>query len=100
MRHSQVIMFRWTRTYKEIFKSALVYLKKLLLTKTEVLKTFIFSKLKKIVTRSVYGELQLTQIPLNFKNSCLQLKKQRSGSNTMCEFSVILILKGIMTFQS
>ena len=83
MRHSQVIMFRWTRTYKEIFKSALVYLKKLLLTKTEVLKTSIFSKLKKIVTRSVYGELQLTQIPLNFKILVCNLKNKGLGA-TLC----------------
>ena len=29
-----------------------------------------FSKFKKFVSRSVFGELQLTQISLNFKTSC------------------------------
>ena len=33
-----------------------------------------FSKLQKFVIRSVFGELQLTQILLNFKNSCCNLK--------------------------
>ena len=39
------------------------------------------------------------QISLNFKTS-LQLKNQRSGSKTVGGFSIILILKGIVTFQS
>ena len=33
-----------------------------------------FSKFKTVVTRSVFGELQLTQISLNFKISCCNLK--------------------------
>ena len=33
-----------------------------------------FFKFKKLVTRSVFGELQLTQMPLNFKTSCCNLK--------------------------
>ena len=33
-----------------------------------------FSRFKKFVTRSVFGELQLTQISLNFKTSCFNLK--------------------------
>ena len=33
-----------------------------------------FPSLKKIVTRSVFGELQLTRISLNFKTSCCNLK--------------------------
>ena len=55
-----------------------------------------FSGFTKFVTRSVFGELQLTQISL--KNVLLQLKNQTSGSQTMCGFSIFLILKGIMTF--
>ena len=50
-----------------------------------------FSGFKKFVNSSVFEELQLTQISL-------QLKNQRSGSKTVCGFSIILILKGIMTF--
>ena len=33
-----------------------------------------FSGFKKFVTSSVFGELQLTQISLNFKTSCCNLK--------------------------
>ena len=33
-----------------------------------------------------------------FPNFLLQIKIQRSGSKTECNFSIILILKGIMTF--
>ena len=33
-----------------------------------------FSGFKNIVTKSVFGELQFTQIPLNFKTSCCNLK--------------------------
>ena len=39
-----------------------------------------------------FGELQLTQISLNFK-TLLQLKNQTCGSKTVCRFSIILILK-------
>ena len=35
---------------------------------------------------------------IEFSNLLLQLKNQRSGSKTMCGFTIILILKGIMTF--
>ena len=51
-----------------------------------------FSGFKQFVTKSVFEELQLTQISLNFK-----LKNQR-WSKTVCGFSIILILKKIMTF--
>ena len=33
-----------------------------------------FSKFKKFVATSVFGELQLTQMLLNFKTSCCNLK--------------------------
>ena len=61
-----------------------------------------FSKLrfygfKKFVSRSVFGELQLKQISLNFKTSCCNLKIGGRGAE-LCGFSIILILKGIMTF--
>ena len=52
--------------------------------KTDVLKLR-FSKLKKSVTSSVFGELQLTQISLNFKTSCCNLKIRGLGANTCVE---------------
>ena len=43
--------------------------------------------------------IALTQADtIEFLNFLLQLKNQRSGSKTVCGFSIILILKGIMTF--
>ena len=56
-----------------------------------------FSGFKKFVTRSVFEELQLTQISLNFKTFCCNLKFS-SLRASVCGFSIILILKGIMTF--
>ena len=50
-----------------------------------------FSKFKKFVRRSVFGELQLTQISLNFKTSSCNLKI-RGLEAKLCEaFSIILI---------
>ena len=57
-----------------------------------------FSKFKKFVSRSVFGELQHEQISLNFQTSCCNFKNQRSGSKTVCGFTIILYLIGIMTF--
>ena len=45
-----------------------IYLK-VTIKKTDVLKPR-FSQFKKFVSRSVFGELQVTQISFNFKNSC------------------------------
>ena len=50
---------------------------------------------EKFASSSVSGELQLTQIPLNFQTSSYKLKI-RSIRAEVCGFSVILILKGIM----
>ena len=49
-----------------------------------------FYKFKMLVSSSVSGELQLTQILLNFQTSCCK---------TLCGFSIIFILKGIMTLS-
>ena len=35
---------------------------------------------------------------IEFQNFLLRLKNQRSGSKTVCDFSIILISKGIMMF--
>ena len=56
-----------------------------------------FSGFKKFVTRSAFGELQLTHISLNFKTSRCNVSLQTSVSKTVWLF-FILILKGIMTF--
>ena len=63
----------------------------------ETLSKLRFSGLKRSVTRSVFGELQLTQISLNFKTSCCSLEVRHLGAK-LCGFSIILLLKGIMTF--
>ena len=47
---------------------------------------FRFSKLKKLFSWSVIGELQLLQIAIEFQTFLLQMESQMSGS------------KGIMTF--
>ena len=39
-----------------------------------------FSEFKKFVTRSVFRELQLTQISLNFKTNCCNLKIRDLGT--------------------
>ena len=45
-----------------------------------------FSGFKKFVTRSVFGELQLTQISLNFKTSCCNLKIRGMGTKLCVAF--------------
>ena len=40
----------------------------------------LLSKFEKFVNRSVFGELQLTQISLNFKTSCCNLKIRGLGA--------------------
>ena len=41
-----------------------------------------------------------THADIEFENFLLQLKNQWSGSKTVCDFSIILYFKGIMTFES
>ena len=45
----------------------------------ETFSKLLFSGFKKFVTRSVFGELQLTQISLNFKTSCCYLEIRGLG---------------------
>ena len=45
-----------------------------------------FSGFKKFVTRSVFAELQLTQISLNFKTSCCNLKIRDLGAKLCLAF--------------
>ena len=67
-----------------------IYLK---VTTIETFSKLWFSGFKTFANKSVFGELCMTQISLNFKTSW-------SGSKTVRDFSIILILKEIMTFQS
>ena len=55
-------------------------------------------KVKEVVSGSVFRELQLTQISLNFKTSCCNIKIRVLGAKLNVAFCIILILKGIITF--
>ena len=57
-----------------------------------------FSKFTKFIFRPVFGELQLTQIYLNFKSYCCNLKRRGLGAKNISDFLMILVLKGIKTF--
>ena len=50
-----------------------------------------FSKSKKFVSRSDFGELQLTQILLNFKTSCCNLKIWGLGAKLCVAFLLFLL---------
>ena len=45
-----------------------------------------FSGFKKFVTREIFGELQLTQISLNFKTCCCNLKIRGLGAKLCVAF--------------
>ena len=57
-----------------------------------------FSGFKKFVTRSVFVELHFTQLWLNFKTSCYNLKIRDLGAKLCVAFLYLLIFKGIMMF--
>ena len=57
-----------------------------------------FSKFKKVPRQVNFWEAPTHAGIIEFSNFLLQLKNQRSGSKTLCGVSIILILKGIMTF--
>ena len=52
----------------------------------ETLSKLQFSGFKQCVTRSVFGELQLTQISFNFKISCCKLKARSLGAKLSVAF--------------
>ena len=59
----------------------------------------LFAKFKKGSSPgSIFGGAPTPLDIIEFSNFLLQLKNQRSGSKTVCGFSVILIFEGIMTF--
>ena len=58
-----------------------------------------FSGFKKFVTRSVFGELQLTQISLNFKTSCCNLKIRSLGAKLCVAFLLFYFGKELRRFK-
>ena len=58
-----------------------------------------FSKFKKFVFRWVFGELQLTQISLNFKTSCSNLKIRGPGAKLWVAFLLFLFWKELWRFK-
>ena len=66
--------------------------------KTDVLKTSIFSKFKKFIFRSS-SEHQLTQISLNFKASCFNLKIRGLGAKPIVAFVLFWFWKALWHFK-
>ena len=64
----------------------------------EVYSKLRFSKFKKFVSRSIFGELQLMQISSNFQISCCNLKIRGLRAKLCVAFLLFFILKGVMTF--
>ena len=62
-----------------------IYLK-VTITKKWGIENFWFSKFKKFLSKSVFGELQLTQISLNFQISCCNLKIRGPGAKLCATF--------------
>ena len=60
------------------------------------IKNFDFMGLKNL-SQGQFWQAPTHAVITEFQNFLLQLKNQRSGSKTMCGFSISLILKGIMT---
>ena len=61
-------------------------------------QNFYFLRLKNICLQINFLGAPTNADIIEFSNFLLQLKSQRSESKTVCGFSIILILKGIMTF--
>ena len=72
-----------------------IYLKATI-EKKRCTQNFDFLSLKSFQT-SFWEALTHADI-IEFSNFLLQLKNQRPGSKTVCGFSIIFILKGIMMF--
>ena len=65
--------------------------------KTDVLKTFCR---KNYISRSVFGELQFTQIPFNFKTSCCCLRIKGLGVKLCVAFLLFSIWKEVWRFKA
>ena len=85
------------RLRKEIHKSlssgmSNIYLKGTIDKKKKKKKNVLkidFYNFKKFVNRSFFGELQLTQISLDFKNSCWNLKIRGLGAKLCVTFLLL-----------
>ena len=58
-----------------------------------------FSKFTKFVSWSLFGEFQLTQIPLSFNNSCCSLKIRGLGAKLWVAFPLSLFWKELWHFK-
>ena len=58
-----------------------------------------FSKFKKFVTRSFFGELQLTQISLNFQATCYNFKIRGLVAKLCVAFFLFLFWKELWHFK-
>ena len=65
--------------------------------KTDVLKTF---SCKNYISRSVFGELQFTQISFNFKTSCCCLRIKGLGVKLCVTFLLFSIWKEVWRFKA
>ena len=74
-----------------------IYLKVTIEEKNGHFQNFDFLGLKNLSPGQFWG-VQIDKDIIEFQKFFLQLKNQRSGSKTVYSFSIILILKGIMTF--
>ena len=59
--------------------------------KASINKKLRFSLFKKFVSRSVFGELQLTKISLNFKSSCCNLKIRGLRAKALMAFLILTL---------
>ena len=71
-----------------VFKILKSILKIVTIEKTDALKTSFFQP-KNFISRSVFGEFQLTQIPLNFKTSFCNLKIRGSVAKACVAFLLL-----------
>ena len=74
-----------------------IYLKVTIEEKNRRSQNFSFPGLKNLSPCQFWGAPTHADI-IGFYNFLLQLKNKRPGSKTVCDFSIIFILKGIMTF--
>ena len=72
---------------------------KLLLRKSDDSKLR-FPKFKKCPSRSVFGDIQCRQTPLNFQTSCCNLIIRGTGANLCAAFLLFLFWKELWRFKA
>ena len=70
-----------------------------LLSEKVTYSKFRYSKFKQFVSWSVFEELQLTQISLNFQTSCWNLKINGLGAKLCVTFLLLLFRKELRRFK-